>query len=181
MVRDEEISEDDRTTALGTVRFALEYFAAAIAAHERLEKSAPAGLTAMPVYSLAGQSVELSLKAFLRQQGESLSALRAIRHDLVKALERAEAVGLIHRADRGQVERLNQEYSSHRFRYIRTGYVQLLEVQHLFPLVANLLYSSMIGIPGAWRFMWHTPGKIVADAGWMSPIEIKRASAPPHD
>lgn len=170
------ISEDDRTTPLGIVRFSIEYFAAAVAAHEKLERAAPGGVTAAPVYTLAGQSIELALKAFARQQGATLPALKKIGHDLDAAMDAAESKGLSHSVDRAHLSMLNQEYSIHRFRYIRTGYVQLLEVDHLFRLTAAVFEPCIISVPLAWRFMWATPGKIVADAGWLSPTKIKRAS-----
>lgn len=170
------VTEDERTTPLGVIRFSIEYFAAAVAAHEKLELAAPGGVTSAPVYTLAGQSIELALKAYLRQQGATLGELKKIGHDLDKGISAAEVKGLNHLADRQQLSLLNEEYSLHRFRYIRTGYVQLLEVDHLFRLTASVFEPSIISIPSAWRFMWHTPGKIVAEAGWLSPTKIKRAS-----
>jgi len=178
MSGDAEISEDDRTTAVGIIGFSLEYFAAAVAAHEKLERGAPGGVATVPVYTLAGQSIELALKAFLHQHGTDLATLRKIRHDLNLAMDQAEAVGLKHAADRAQLSLLNQEYEAHRFRYIRTGYVQLLTVDHLFGLAAAVFEPCIVSIPSAWRFMWGTAGGVVSDAGWLSPTRIKSASPP---
>lgn len=172
----EEISEDDRTTAVGIIGFSLEYFAAAVAAHEKLEAGAPAGIATVPVYNLAGQSIELALKAFLRQQGTDPAKLKKMLHNLNTVMDQAEAAGLEHFVDRQQLSLLNQEYAAHRFRYIRTGYVQLLTSEHLFRLTAAVFEPCIVAIPTAWRFMWRPSGKVVSDAGWLSPTSIKKAS-----
>ncbi len=174
----EEISEDDRTTGLGLVRYALEHFAGALATHTVLEGDWRVGVTsAAPVYSLSGQAIELGLKAFLRERGETPRDLRKkFRHNLIKALDAAEVAGLSHAADRDQLALLNDEYDQYRFRYIRTGFVRLLEVNHLFQLTANILRPCLIAIPGAYRFMWQPGGKYLSEAGLLSATEIRRAS-----
>jgi hypothetical protein len=172
----EQISEDDRATSLGIIRYSIEYFAAAVATQEKLELGAPGGVAVAPVYTLAGHSIELALKAFVRQHGADLKDLKNLGHDLDAAMDAAEATGLQHAADRTQLSLLNQEYSQHRFRYIRTGYVQLLDVDSLFSLTAAVFEPCITNIPMAWRFMWRTPGKIVAGAGWLSATKIKLSS-----
>ena len=110
------ITEDDRTTSLGIIRFSIEYFAAAIAAHEKLERAAPGGVRAVPVHTLTGQSIELALKAFLRQQGATLSALKKLRHNLDAAMDSAESNGLSHSADRQHLSLLKPSPSQRRER-----------------------------------------------------------------
>ena len=170
-----EITEEDRTTPLGIVGFSIAYFSAAVAAHSALEKSAPACLTTAPVYNLMGQSIELALKSYVRQQGGDLTQLLHLRHDLVNALTTAQTLGLVHSINRDELVILNREYSTHRFRYIKTGAVQLLEADALFRLGAAVLEPCMAAIPDAWKFLWQPEGKLVVDGGWLSAMRIKQS------
>lgn len=96
-----------------------------------LHRSSEIDEYSMPAYSLIGQSIELSLKAFLRAKGVSMKELRSsIGHDLVAAIRRARALGLDRQVKRrgvrwGAVDALSDPYKGHRFRYIVTGTVSL--------------------------------------------------------
>ena len=80
-----------RTSPFGLLRFAQDYHVAARILH----RSSEIDEYSMPAYSLIGQSIELSLKAFLRAKGVSMKELRSsIGHDLVAAIRRARALGL---------------------------------------------------------------------------------------
>lgn len=171
-----EITEEDRTTPLGIVGFSIAYFSAAVASHSAFEKAAPASLTTAPVYNLMGQSIELALKSFVRQQGGDLTQLLRLRHDLVNALITAQTLGLAHSINRDELVILNREYSTHRFRYIRTGSVQVLEASALFRLGAEVLEPCIIAVRDAWKLLWQPQGKLVVDAGWLSAMRIKQNS-----
>lgn len=174
---DDQISEEDRTTGLGIARYSLEHFAAALASHSAIigdwrDKNP----SAAPVYSLAGQAIELALKAFLREQGSDLAALKKIGHNLSEAMESAEKIGFQSKIDMAQLTLLNEEYSRYRFRYIRTGVVSWLGAESLFRLTADVVTPAIVEIEGAWRFMWHPAGKFLSDAGVLSASAIHRAS-----
>ena len=84
------------TTALGMLRYAIEFQAAAIATEAALpgkgwrEKHPPA-----PVRYLLAHSIELALKSFLLHHGATLEHLKyKLKHDLEKCLDDAEENGL---------------------------------------------------------------------------------------
>jgi hypothetical protein len=52
------------------------------------------GKVSSVAYHLAGHSIELALKSFLRARGSSLKSLRSIGHSLTKLVDEAEARGL---------------------------------------------------------------------------------------
>ena len=90
----------------------------------------------MPYYFLIGQSIELSLKAFLLGRGESLRALRSRKfgHDLdaLQTEARRRQLGRevpLTNVNRAVIQVLGIEYLTRRFQYARTGTMYL-------PLVA---------------------------------------------
>ena len=113
---------DDRTTAFGMWRYGNDFREAAIAVAERHNVR-----VFMPYYFLLGQSIELSLKAFLMGREVPLDDLRKkFRHDLKKLLTEARRrrLGLEVKLDKiqcGVIELLNVEYAERRFQYIQTG------------------------------------------------------------
>jgi hypothetical protein len=112
----------DRTSAFGVLRYAEDYRVVAGLAH-----AAKGGFT-VPAYSNIGQSIELSLKAYLLTRGVAPAELRkhAIRHTLAKLLELADAhrinrlVGL-QDVERGAILDLSEPYRLHLFRYFEAG------------------------------------------------------------
>jgi hypothetical protein len=172
-----DISEEDRTTSLGLFRYSLEYFAAALTAHDALSEGREhGGRPAVPVYNMCGQAIELGLKAYLREQGANLETLRKIGHNLEGAFNQALAKGYTSNADTEHLKILNEMYATHQFRYIRTGFVTLLDPDPLFELVATVLRPTAISIPDGWRFFYHHAGRIVADKKWINPTEVRTTS-----
>lgn len=154
-----------RTSPFGLLRYAHEYHVAADIVHD----SGEVGEFTMPQYSLMGQSIELSLKAFLRSRGFTTKMLsgRAYGHDLTYLLETAKSKHLawVHELLDFQEEAiivLNPAYSSHKFRYIENGSLDLPKWD-LLSLTASLLTSSLhdhcvratLGAPVAKRIIAH--------------------------
>lgn len=85
----------------------------------------------MPYYFLLGQSIELSLKAFLMGRGIPLKELRTkYGHNLKELLDEARRRKLgnevkLENAHCGVIGLLNVEYLNKRFQYIRTGTMYL--------------------------------------------------------
>ena len=107
----------ERTTPLGMMRYAIEFFAASVAvddrfgSQERYLQHAP-----IPALFLIARSMELALKAY------SLEKTRTCRfgHDLVWFLTKPEAAGLIHNlsdADRSLVVVINRVYKTKQLEY----------------------------------------------------------------
>ena len=117
-----------RTTPIGVLRFASEYLEAALAAEAKMATKATYGVVApIPVLFLVGQSIELSLKAYLLSEGVSLRKLRyKYGHELYRSLRKAKELGLYNLVEfsveeLSAVELLNQLYSSKQLQYIVTG------------------------------------------------------------
>jgi len=124
-----DIEEKDRTTPFGMWRYGNDFRSAAIAVlKEHNDKHF------MPYYFLIGQSIELSLKAFLLGRGVELDTLRKkYRHNLQKLLKEARhrKLGTEVKLDNihcGGIDILSIEYSDRRYQYIRTGGMLLPEV-----------------------------------------------------
>ncbi|MBL6948734.1 MAG: hypothetical protein ISR51_08660 [Rhodospirillales bacterium] len=105
----------------------------------------------MPYYFLLGQSVELSLKAFLLGPGVSLKELRSRKygHDLEALLveARRHRLGIevkLSSIDCAVIRLLNIEYLGKRFQYIQTGTMQIPEVK-LAQEVADKLSLGLEG------------------------------------
>jgi hypothetical protein len=119
-----------RTTPRGLARFADDYLAAALAADQTLGPTDPDGVASAPVLYLLGQSVELSLKAFLAHRGVSLEDLKSPKkfgHSLDRCLEKAQELGLpVHieltELDVATIGTLNALYASKELNYIVTGF-----------------------------------------------------------
>lgn len=117
-----------RTTPIGVLRYASEYLEAALATEAKMgSKAAYEIVVPIPVLFLIGQSIELSLKAFLLSEGVSLRKLRyKYGHELHRALRKAKELGLSNFVEFSEedlfvVELLNQLYSSKQLQYIVTG------------------------------------------------------------
>ena len=95
-MRPPRLHEDPaRTTPRGLVRYASEFYAAAVAVDDSLgDKKGSEIVAPVPVMFLAGQSIELSLKAFLLAKGLDLRALRLqYGHKLSSSLQKAKELG----------------------------------------------------------------------------------------
>ena len=78
------MNDEDRTTAIGLARYAREFYDAAIAADHVIGRRPGYEISApMPVMFLVAHSIELVLKAYLRNQGLSVDELVKEGHDLV--------------------------------------------------------------------------------------------------
>ena len=158
----------DRTTSLGLLRYALEFCGAAWAAHAALTHGrGTAGHAPAPVHTLVGQSVELALKAYLRETGVHPRAFRELGHNLEKCMREAESAGFSHRANKQHLNLLASEYGVHRFRYIETGLVNLLSPEDLFLLNADILQGALQAIPESWKFLRQAAGEILVGVGWL--------------
>lgn len=116
------------TTPIGYARYADEFFAAALAADDRLGTRKGYEITApVPVLYLTAHAIELALKGFLLHKGRTIEDIKALGHDLEKCLAEANDVGL---ADHFVVDAhdgftsLNALYRSTQLTYIQTGYKQ---------------------------------------------------------
>jgi hypothetical protein len=86
----------------------------------------------MPALFLLGQSIELSLKAFLLKKGVSIEKLRnkPYRHDLFTLIKESRRRKLGREVkltvkELANVELLNIEYKDRNFQYIKTGYIRV--------------------------------------------------------
>lgn len=117
-------------SAFGTLRYAEDYRLAAkrvIGTDKPIESS-----LLMPVYHLLAQSIELSLKAYLRAAGVSSSELKShnVRHNLAVLRNKAIDLGLgdviaLNDLDNHVIDTLSTAYRAHEFRYITLGYKSL--------------------------------------------------------
>jgi hypothetical protein len=134
--------ENDRTTPFGMWRYGNDFRQAAVAVLSHHNDR-----VFMPFYFLLGQSIELSLKAFLLGRKVKLSTLksREYGHNLEKLLKEARRRKLGNEVKLlgvhcGVVKLLNYEYKDKRFQYIETGRILLPDAQ--FTLEAAELLSQ---------------------------------------
>jgi hypothetical protein len=122
--------KDERTTPYGMWRYGDDFRKAALAVlHVYNDREF------MPYYFLLGQSIELSLKAFLLGRGLSLGDLRSKKygHNLKALLDEAirqqlESEVPMTAADCAVIHLLGIEYVGRRYQYIRTGRMMLPEI-----------------------------------------------------
>ena len=121
---------DDWTTPYGMWRYGNDFRKAALAVSSHYNDRA-----FMPYYFLLGQSIELSLKAFLLGRGVSLKELRSKKygHDLKALLDEARRhrLGLevkLENTHCAVIHLLGIEYLDKRFQYIRTGLMHLPDI-----------------------------------------------------
>lgn len=123
----QSFTDPARTRPLGMLRYAIDSFAAAIAAEGALREIAGDEIGApTPVNYLIGHAIELGLKAYLLQGGHSLADLKAIGHRLCLSYKEAREVGLDKYFQREAVDvtvldALDALYSDKQFEYIETG------------------------------------------------------------
>ncbi len=120
-------NDPERTTSLGMLRYATEYYAAALIADEELgSESGYETYAPMPVNFLIGHAIELALKAYVLEKGATHDSLFKLGHDLEGCLENAEKLGfgsvlVVGDDDRAVLRVLNNLYSSKQFEYSVTG------------------------------------------------------------
>ncbi|MBL6933783.1 MAG: hypothetical protein ISR48_00050 [Alphaproteobacteria bacterium] len=121
----------DRTTPYGLWRYGDDFRKAALAVLSHHNDR-----VFMPYYFLIGQSIELSLKAFLLGRGVSLKELRSSKygHDLKALLDEARRrrLGLevpLKTTHCAAIHILNMEYLVKRFQYVQVGPMLLPEVR----------------------------------------------------
>lgn len=117
-----------RTSPFGFLRYAEEYRVAAETLY-----AANAAFTA-PQYLLIGQSLELSLKAYIRSRGEPIENFghqsKGLGHDLSVLLDGANRRRLarivqLSTDEECAIRELSESYAQHLFRYIKTGSMSL--------------------------------------------------------
>ncbi|BDW87754.1 MULTISPECIES: hypothetical protein [Thalassospira] len=131
--------DKSKTEPLGMWRYGKEFSETAYAVRERALKR-----PFVPYYFLMGHSIELLLKSFLMLHGCSEAGIKKFRHNLDDLFHDAMKLGLselvsVKSVDKHVIELMNGEYSTHRFRYIRTGMMVLPEIGLLEDLVSRLI------------------------------------------
>jgi hypothetical protein len=85
--------DENRTTPIGMLRFAVVFYAASIATRKALARDV---IAPVPVNYLMGHALELGLKAYLLHHGLTPNQIkRELGHDLLKCLAHAEKLGLL--------------------------------------------------------------------------------------
>lgn len=133
------MDDDSRTTGMGLWTDAREMFQAAT-----LVINEPNLKFSSPAYYLLGHGLEVALKSYLRSHGRSLKDLRAIGHDLSKALQDAVDCGLVDcyplsDSEASALALFTPYYKAKHFEYRVTGYKQLPSPQSLLDLGNHLL------------------------------------------
>jgi len=124
--------QDDstRTTPIGLARYSSEFLEAALITDEKMGRRTGYEIIApVPVMFLVGQSLELSLKAFLLSKGVPLKELRSKKyygHDIHPLLRKAKELNLkdlvaLTEEELKTIEILNILYTTKQLQYIVTG------------------------------------------------------------
>jgi hypothetical protein len=124
-----ELSEDERTTAIGLARYAFEYIEAArLIDDDHANKSPGSMISPIPAYFLAYHGIELTFKSFLRLKGVGVRQLssKAYGHDLQACYRKAKELDLLDifnmtANDAAAMRMLVSLNKMHGLRYIRTG------------------------------------------------------------
>ena len=90
-----QLTDEERTTAIGLARYSYEYIEAAMLV-ERNDPT-PTHISPIPAYFLALHGIELTLKAYLRHKGLTVKELRGLKygHDLHACYRKAKELGLL--------------------------------------------------------------------------------------
>lgn len=122
-------SESEKTTPVGLVRYAQDFYDCAIAADRDIGMRPGYGIIApIPVMYLVGHSIELCLKSYLLYRGVPMKILRnkPYGHDLTECLKKAKELGLysyieLNEDDEDVVGILNALYVKKLLNYIEIG------------------------------------------------------------
>lgn len=145
----------DRTSAIGTARFAYEFLCAAMHEHARAQHPTDSDISSVPGMYLMGHGIELSLKAFLLGHGMTPGELRKLGqngHNLVEAFKAAISRGLDcplsdEHGELAALEVLNERYAIKEFEYITTGTTRWPRFSVL-SIVACKLYNAVASSVG---------------------------------
>lgn len=123
----------ERSTPHGFWRFAANYLLAARAVDVKIIEEGQLFFPALQLYAI---SIELSLKAFLLKRGCTLADVRALSHNLIKALAlaRRHKLGRYVKLDRREIaaiQILDITYSTHKLRYIVTGVTKVPQLVYI--------------------------------------------------
>lgn len=138
------MSSDNPGLSAGTlIDGARMYAAAADAVNERLPN-------ALHVLShLLGMSIELTLKAYLRHHGCSVTELKQLGHDLAATYERAQQFGLTHTGSRNfRLHVLGANYEARLFAYPEEGHMVVITPWSLRQIGHELLVDVFSEIKG---------------------------------
>ena len=122
-------SESEKTTPIGLIRYAQDFYDCAIAA-DRVVGMRPGYeiIAPTPVMYLVGHSIELCLKSYLLFCGVSIKVLRnkPYCHDLTECYKKAKELGLyshveLSKDDEEVIEILSALYSKKLLNYIEVG------------------------------------------------------------
>ncbi len=139
------MNAEDRTTAIGLARYAREYYDAAIGADDAIgNRPGYESFAPPPVMFLVAHSIELALKAYLRDRGLSLDELRERGHRLDECWKLAIEHGVedlvqLTQDDVGVLKTINDLHASTQLRYIQTGFTQFPVFGPLQELARKLL------------------------------------------
>jgi hypothetical protein len=145
-----------RSTPLGFVRYASEFYQAARTVDDTIGHKRGYEIVApIPALFLIGQSIELSLKAFLLHKGVSLRDLRSTYgHELRRALKKAKELGVhssitLSRNDEGLLGILDELYSTKQLQYTVTGMKTFPSYGELERIAQRLLEAigPVVGFP----------------------------------
>ncbi|WP_316899069.1 hypothetical protein [Pseudodesulfovibrio indicus] len=133
------MNRDDRTTALGLHRFGSEFLKAC----ELLIQQTDSIKILSVKYYLAAHSLELLIKAFLRNNKKSLAELKMLGHNLTKLLCAAEKHEQWDRLkltaeERTAVEMIAPYYCGKELEYIVAGYKEYPALEYLIELNKRL-------------------------------------------
>lgn len=133
---------DDRLNSMMIWNNAKKFFEAAQILHKEKQD------IFFPTYFSLSQSIELSLKGFLRGIGESQDFLkRTLGHNLEKAFQEANKKGLqnlvtITKKDTGIITLLNVSYQSKDLQYTLSGFKRLPIIDDVFDVAKKLLNGT---------------------------------------
>jgi len=122
-----------QSDAHGFWRFAANYLLAARIVEVKIHAE---GQLFFPTLQLYGIAIELSLKAFLLKRGLTLNQVRALSHNLTRALALARRRKLgrevkLERREVAAIQLLDINYSTHRLRYIVTGSTKVPQLVYI--------------------------------------------------
>jgi len=130
----------DRYTSMGVSNRARDFLDAA----QIVRRMKP--VTFAPTYFLVCQSIELSLKAYLRGSGHSDKQLRRLGHNLDECVTAATAAGIdshfrLTEADVAAIAAINPYYEFKDFQYSTSGYKSFPHPDFLIELAERLWKS----------------------------------------
>lgn len=139
---------ESRLTSKGLITYAWDYYKS----FEILQKEIPKELEKYEVkYYLLCHSIELGMKAYLREKGYTRKQLMGFGHDLEKLLGQLYKEGVVINVD--SVKRtfiLNDYYMNKMFEYPQTGYKSMPSLEHmksyvklLLDMVSNSIYKLL--------------------------------------